>query len=161
MKRNDTPLDEIEQKAYSGIVLSPGPENPLSAGNMMDLIEKYHDRLPMLGICLGHQALGMFFGAKLKKAIRPMHGKLSRIHISGGELFDKIPAEIEVVRYHSLVLGALPDGLLALAQTEENELMAFQHRHLPLMGVQFHPEAILTQYGMDMLKNWVTFNNIA
>ncbi|MCL4135936.1 UNVERIFIED_CONTAM: hypothetical protein GTU68_016543, partial [Idotea baltica] len=113
--RNSDPLEEIISYPYAGVVLSPGPERPSTAGNLMDVIAFYEGKLPVLGICLGHQAIGEYFGAGLEKAVYPMHGKVSRIKTSEGVLFKGIPREIEVVRYHSLVLQNLPDTLKPVA----------------------------------------------
>jgi anthranilate synthase/aminodeoxychorismate synthase-like glutamine amidotransferase len=158
--RNDASLDDIRRFDYEGIVLSPGPGTPQQAGCMTQVIEHYHNHLPILGICLGFQALGTYFGATLSKAIRPMHGKISEITIHTDPLFAQIPERLRVVRYHSLVLKELPSSLEGLALTAENELMAFRHRNLPLRGLQFHPEAILTEHGFQILKNWLTFHRI-
>lgn len=159
--RNDVPLEEIKQLPVTAVVLSPGPGTPKQAGNLMDVIHYYHEKVPMLGICLGHQALGEFFGAKLEKGIKPMHGKVSEIICESDPIFESIPTKTEVVRYHSLVLRHTPQSILPLAHTEEGELMAFKHRALPLYALQFHPEAALTTYGLQMLKNWVSIANIA
>ncbi|RIJ37309.1 anthranilate synthase component II [Pontibacter oryzae] len=159
--RNDVPLEQLKQLPVTGIVLSPGPGTPKAAGNMMEVIHYYHTQIPMLGICLGHQALGEFFEAKLEKGIKPMHGKISEISCAPDPLFENLPATMPVVRYHSLVLHHLPDCLVPLAHTQEGELMAFRHRELPLYALQFHPEAQLTTYGLHMLQNWVSIVNIA
>ena len=158
--RNDIPLNEITKLNYSGVVLSPGPETPAKAGCLMEVIDFYHKKTPMLGICLGHQAIGEFFGARLCKAARPMHGKLSKIETNQKGAFHGLPKIFEVVRYHSLVLDQLPKALKISAQTEADEVMALQHGSLPLEGLQFHPEAVLTEHGLQMLKNWLRFNNI-
>jgi len=159
--RNDVPLEEIKKFPITGIVLSPGPGAPAQAGCMMELIREYHDKVPMLGICLGHQALGEFFGAKLDKGIKPTHGKISEITCADDPIFKDLPKKMNVVRYHSLVLTQTPADILPLAQTKEGELMAFRHSHLPLYALQFHPEAALTTYGLEMLRNWVTIVNFA
>ncbi|HAA10752.1 MAG TPA: aminodeoxychorismate/anthranilate synthase component II [Cytophagales bacterium] len=160
--RNDAPLETIQKIPFRAICLSPGPETPTKAGIMPKLIEEFHDKVPMLGICLGHQALGMYFGAKLTKAARPMHGKVSQIRtIPGNLLFQGLPKQVEVVRYHSLILSDLPESLLATARTESGEIMAFRHHRLPLHGLQFHPEAWLTQFGLHMLTNWVKLYDLA
>lgn len=159
--RNDVRLDEIKALPIEGIVLSPGPGEPQKAGVMMDVIQHYHDKVPMLGICLGHQALGEFFGARLDKGIKPMHGKISEIICANDPLFAGLPSRMPVVRYHSLVLKEWPDSIVPLAYTAEGELMAFRHSTLPLHALQFHPEAALTTYGLDMLRNWLDFVNIA
>lgn len=157
--RNDVALEEIQKLLITGIILSPGPGVPEQAGCMMALIREYHDKVPMLGICLGHQALGEFFGAKLEKGIKPMHGKISEITCINDSIFKNLPGKMEVVRYHSLVLKQTPPDILPLAQTKEGELMAFRHSKLPIFALQFHPEAALTTYGLEMLRNWVTIVN--
>lgn len=154
--RNDAfRLDELDLRTVDGIVLSPGPKKPEDAGLMMSLIEKYHRDKPMLGVCLGHQALGAFFGARLSKANEPMHGKTSQITHNGHWLFKDIPTRFEVMRYHSLLLDSLPDVLQPIAISENGELMALAHQSLPLTGVQFHPESILTAHGLRLIQNWV------
>ncbi|GAB3823120.1 anthranilate synthase component II [Pontibacter rugosus] len=159
--RNDVPLQEIQQLPVEAIVLSPGPGTPQAAGSMMEVITYYHERVPMLGICLGHQALGEFFGASLEKGLRPMHGKISEISCESDAIFKDLPQRMPVVRYHSLVLRNVPKSIVPLAFTQEGELMAFKHSILPLYALQFHPEAALTTYGLHMLQNWVTIANIA
>jgi anthranilate synthase/aminodeoxychorismate synthase-like glutamine amidotransferase len=157
--RNDTPLPEIQALEFDGIMLSPGPGVPATAGVMPAVIEAYHQQLPMLGVCLGHQALGEFFGGSVVRATRPMHGKTSAIQHEGrSELFAHLPRSFAVTRYHSLVLQQpLPGALEPLAYTADAaaELMAFRHRTLPLYGVQFHPEALLTDHGLAILANWL------
>jgi anthranilate synthase/aminodeoxychorismate synthase-like glutamine amidotransferase len=152
--RNDVPLREITLKDYQAVVLSPGPGKPEDAGNLIAVIDHYHDKLPMLGICLGHQAIASYFGASVKKAAIPMHGKISAIQCYPDPVFENIPAHINVVRYHSLITENLPSSLMVLAHTSESEIMAFRHISLPLYGFQFHPEAILTENGLQLLKNW-------
>ena len=155
--RNDAlSLDAFERLGFEAIVFSPGPRRPADAGLMLPLIERFYDRVPMLGICLGHQAIGEFFGAKLIKAKVPMHGKTTAIRHTGHPLFKNIPTPFTVMRYHSLLLESLDDTPLhCLATTGDGEIMALEHRTLPLVGVQFHPESILTEYGLQMLQNWV------
>jgi len=159
--RNDVPLQEIQLLPIKAIVLSPGPGTPQAAGSLPDVIRHYHTRVPMLGICLGHQALGEFFGATLEKGIRPMHGKISEIICEPDPIFRGLPQKMPVVRYHSLVLRHTPETILPLAHTQEGELMAFRHKALPLYALQFHPEAALTTYGLHLLQNWLTIANIA
>ncbi|PRY06030.1 anthranilate synthase component II [Pontibacter ummariensis] len=158
--RNNVPLAEIQQLPVEAVVLSPGPGAPKGAGCMMEVIRYYHERVPMLGICLGHQALGEFFGAKLEKGVRPMHGKVSEIICEPDPLFEGLPQLMPVVRYHSLVLQHAPESIVPLAHTQAGELMAFRHKKLPLYALQFHPEAALTTYGLHMLRNWVSIANI-
>lgn len=157
--RNDAiSIDELEKTDFQAIVLSPGPKRPEDAGIMPAVIAQFYLSKPILGVCLGMQALGMFFGAKLVKANVPMHGKTSLITHLPHPIFEDIPPQFEVMRYHSLVLESLKGtDLQAIASTEAGELMALQHCSLPLVGVQFHPESILTQYGMNMIQNWVTY----
>lgn len=169
VKRNDeikaSDVDGLEPDA---IVLSPGPRTPREAGCLMDVIERFHDRLPMLGVCLGHQAIGEFFGATLQKAIKPVHGKTAQVYqledpnpdeSKTDLLLYNIPQPFEAMRYHSLVLTELPETLIPLAQTADGELMAMRHKTLPLYGVQFHPESILTSHGLALIKNWVSIAN--
>jgi len=155
--RNDAfTMEELELLDFQAIVLSPGPKRPADAGLMMAVIERYNLRLPILGICLGHQALGEFFGAKLLKASLPMHGKTSVIQHQGHPVFQGIPEKFTVMRYHSLLLEPpLPPCLHCLANTDSGEIMALAHQSLPLIGVQFHPESILTEHGLQLLRNWV------
>jgi len=159
--RNDASFDDIVIDDYTGIVLSPGPERPSKAGNLLGLVEIFLGQLPMLGICLGHQAIAEFLGAKLVKANRPMHGKISKIQVVHSDTYKALPREIIVVRYHSLIVEELPESLRKTATTVNNELMSYESDdELKAWGLQFHPEAYLTEYGLEILKNWVTFHNI-
>ncbi len=154
--RNNEPMAEFTSQPVDGVVLSPGPGIPRLAGRLMAVIAHYYQRLPMLGVCLGHQALGEFFGADLVPAAQPMHGKVSAIRVlTNDELLRNLPVTVEVTRYHSLLLTNLPADLVTTAVTDSNELMAMRHRTLPLWGVQFHPEAVLTRNGLQLLTNWV------
>ena len=162
--RNNVPVSELEKLHFDGIVLSPGPGTPSSAGCLMQVIERYHQELPILGVCLGHQALGQFFGAQVVRAARPMHGKVSKVTcVTHDPLFTNLPQQLTVTRYHSLTLSNLPSALVPLAYSddEHHELMALRHRTLPLYGVQFHPEALLTTEGLALLRNWVNYCIIA
>jgi len=166
VRRNDVPLAELRQLDFEAIVLSPGPGEPAAAGQLLAVIAEYYQRLPMLGVCLGQQALGEFFGAKLRRAVRPMHGKVSGIELLGADPWlAGLPRQQSVTRYHSLVLEAntLPADLCPLAVTADadRELMALRHVTLPLYGVQFHPEALLTKHGLAWLRNWMRCCNIA
>ncbi|MGF1637436.1 MAG: anthranilate synthase component II [Cyclobacteriaceae bacterium] len=153
--QNNVPLNDITNETYKAVVLSPGPETPLKAGNLMAIIDHYVDKLPILGICLGHQALAAYFGAEIIKAIKPMHGKISKINCKNIGIFKELPKIIEVVRYHSLVCSNMPNCLEVIAETDEKEIMAFRHILLPIEGLQFHPEALLTEHGLQMLYNWM------
>lgn len=160
VKRNNLPIEDLISAVYSGIVLSPGPGIPKDAGQLMKVIEHYHRRIPMLGICLGHQAIGEFFGGKLMKAYKPMHGKLSDVSCANNPIFVNIPSSIQVVRYHSLVCKHLPEVIEVIATTKEGEVMAMKHNDLPVYGLQFHPEAVLTEYGLEILRNWINLNHL-
>lgn len=159
VRRNDVPLAELQVPDFDGVVLSPGPGMPSAAGVMPALIQEFYSKKPMLGVCLGHQALGEFFGGRVVRAARPMHGKVAEMQCDTAEpLFAGLPATQPVTRYHSLVLSLpLPPALLPLAHTTGPvaELMALRHRTLPLYGVQFHPEALLTPHGLAILANWL------
>ena len=159
VRRNDVPLHELQVPDFDGIVLSPGPGTPAQAGVMPAVIREFHQQKPMLGVCLGHQALGEFFGGTVARAGRPMHGKVSEMRCDPTEpLFAGLPATQLVTRYHSLVVQEpLPSVLRPLAHTTapQPELMALRHCTLPLYGVQFHPEALLTPHGLAILGNWL------
>jgi anthranilate synthase/aminodeoxychorismate synthase-like glutamine amidotransferase len=155
IRNDERSVEDIEQLNISGIVLSPGPCRPADSGNMMQVIEKFHHKVPLLGICLGHQAIGEFFGAKLVKADQPMHGKTSLISHTGHAMFADIPEQFEVMRYHSLVLKNIPVPLQITAQSSDQEVMALAHRELPVWGMQFHPESILTEFGLILINNWL------
>ena len=157
--RNDVPLAALAVSGFDGVVLSPGPGIPARAGVMPALLQQYHHTVPMLGVCLGHQAIGQFFGAELVRAARPMHGKVAQMTCDTAEgLFFGLPPQQPVTRYHSLILSEpLPPCLVPLAHSmgPQPELMALRHRTLPLYGVQFHPEALLTPHGLAILANWL------
>lgn len=156
--RNHESLRYLTDRSVDAVVLSPGPGTPQQAGNLLDVIDHYHRRVPMLGICLGHQALGEYFGATLRFAKQPMHGKVSTIQTLANDiLWSGLPVTFDVTRYHSLVLTDLPPQLTCLSITDQQEVMAMRHQFLPLWGVQFHPEAALTQYGLRIIENWIDF----
>lgn len=157
--QNDVSFSKIENIAFDSIVLSPGPGVPSAWGGLMQIIDHYHQKKPILGICLGHQAICEYFGGKVKKALKPMHGKVSKVTRQEDQLFAGLPEYFSVVRYHSLIGSELPDVLKVLAETDEREIMALRHREYPIWGIQFHPEAALTEYGVDMLRNWLKSTN--
>lgn len=158
VRNNELSLDEIGQLNFTCAVISPGPKTPSDAGITIAFIEKYSSQMPILGVCLGHQAIGEFFGASLVKATLPMHGKTSRIITQPHPIFKDLPAAFEVMRYHSLVLQNIPaDRLQIIAETAAGEVMAIAHRTLPMVGVQFHPESVLTEHGHQLIKNWLIF----
>ncbi len=153
--RNDVVNNQLlEEINPSAIVISPGPKRPAQAGNLMEILHYWHQKCPILGICLGHQAIGEYFQAKLVKALKPMHGKTSWVTFENDPLFKDIPQRFEVMRYHSLVLNNLQPPLKAIAHTAEGEIMALRHVKLPVYGIQFHPESILTPRGLQLLGNW-------
>lgn len=155
--RNDVNPENLDIDKYSAVVLSPGPGRPEDAGFLMNYIRVFEKQIPILGICLGHQALAQFFGAQIVKSIKPMHGKISKVYLMDihDELFEDMNDEFDVVRYHSLVVENIEGTILcALAKTVENENMIFKHQFLPIYGIQYHPEAALTKYGLKILLNW-------
>jgi len=155
VRNDEMSLEEFDSINFSSAIISPGPKTPHEAGITMQFIERFHLSKPILGICLGHQAIGEFFGAQLVKAAKPMHGKTSVITHTGHFLFDGLPKQIEVMRYHSLVLTKLDTlPLNVIATTAESEVMAIAHNQLKIAGVQFHPESILTPLGLSILSNW-------
>jgi len=158
LRNNEMSLEEIEKLNFSSAIISPGPKTPQQAGITVKFIDRFYKTKPVLGICLGHQAIGEFFGAKLVKAIKPMHGKTSVIRHNKNYLFNNLPDEFEVMRYHSLVLQDVEKTELQItATTTENEVMAIAHPVLKLAGVQFHPESVLTPTGLQIMKNWFEF----
>ena len=161
--RNDAfSIDDFEKLNFQAIVLSPAPKHPASAGQMMPLLHRFIGKVPILGICLGHQAIGEYFGARLVKARVPMHGKTSVIRHHDHPLFEGIPEYFQVMRYHSLLLESLSETpLQCIASSPENEIMALAHPDLPVWGMQFHPESILTEYGLELLHNWVKMATVA
>ena len=140
-----------------GIILSPGPCDPDRAGICLDLIETAAGKLPILGVCLGHQAIGQAFGGQVMRAPLPMHGKLSARCITGTGLFEDIPSPFSATRYHSLIVdrASLPDCLDVTAETETGSIMGLAHRTLPIYGVQFHPESIASEHGHRLLGNFL------
>ncbi len=155
-KNDEIDVADLSKLNFDKIVISPGPNRPKDSGNLMSIVEATYEKYPILGICLGHQALGEFFGATLSHAAQPMHGKVSRIYNNGEGIYKNLPLSFNVCRYHSLILEKLENtDLFVNANTLENECMGIVHKELPIMGMQFHPEAILTEYGLDLLKNWL------
>lgn len=154
--RNDIPPQNIDLYKYEALVLSPGPGRPKEAGYLMEYIRLFENEMPILGICLGHQAIACYYGAEVVKGIKPMHGKISEVHLlAHDEIFAEMPNQFEVVRYHSLVVGNIDKAMLIpLANSSENENMIFRHKFLPIYGIQYHPEAALTKFGLKILKNW-------
>ena len=156
--RNDKiTVEEIERLEPEGIVISPGPGNPDGAGISLALIRRFHETTPILGVCLGHQAIGQAFGGTVSRARKQMHGKTSRIHHDGRGVFAALPQDFEATRYHSLVVldQGFPADLEISARAEDGEIMGLRHRRFPVEGVQFHPESILTGQGKALLRNFL------
>jgi anthranilate synthase component 2 len=157
LRNDEATVDEVAALQPRSLVISPGPCTPDQAGISMDAIRRFAGAIPILGVCLGHQAIGQAFGGKVVRAKRVMHGKLSSVRHDGKGVFAGLPAAFAVTRYHSLAVEreTLPDCLEVSAQSEEGEIMGLRHRTLPVEGVQFHPEALLTEHGHAMLRNFM------
>jgi len=156
--RNDAiTVEAILASAPEAIVLSPGPCTPDEAGICLDLVTAAAGKVPILGVCLGHQAIGQAFGARVVRAPAPIHGKVSRIFHAGSDILAGIPSPFSATRYHSLIVdrATLPEALVPTAWTEDGLLMALRHRALPIFGVQFHPESIASEAGHDILANFL------
>ena len=158
VRRNDQiTLDEIADRKPQRIVISPGPGEPQNAGICIDVIRQFTGKIPILGVCLGHQAIGYAFGGKVVRAPALMHGKTSRIHHDSKTIFRELPQDFVATRYHSLIVErkGIPNELEISAETD-GLIMGLRHRKLPLEGVQFHPESVLTEVGMQMLGNFLS-----
>lgn len=156
--RNDKiTIEEIKALEPERIVLSPGPKSPKEAGICIDAVREFYDKIPILGICLGHQSIGEAFGATVSYAKKIFHGKQSEITHTGDSVFTGIDSPIKVARYHSLAVKkeGLPDCLRILAETDDGEIMAMRHKEYPVVGLQFHPESIYTEHGKRMLENFI------
>ena len=160
--RNDRiTAEEIERHMQDGrlegLILSPGPKSPADCGNCREIVRKLAGRIPILGVCLGHQIIGHVFGAKIRKGVRPMHGKVTAMTTEGTGLFAGLPRTYQLTRYHSLVVSEenFPSRLQIDARAEDGAVMAIRHRELPVYGIQFHPEAVLTEYGHALLENYI------
>lgn len=157
--RNDElSLDELISLDPERLIISPGPETPFQAGICLDVIRHFYDKIPILGVCLGHQALGIHFGATLSHAPSPVHGKTSEITHWHHSLFENIPSPFTAMRYHSLIIERLEHtGLHSIADTD-NIIMAIAHEKYPCTGIQFHPESVGTDYGMQIIRNWAALH---
>ncbi len=156
--RNDQiSISEIRNLSPEKIVISPGPGKPEDAGKSIDIIKTFGDKIPILGICLGHQAITVAFGGKVGRANEIVHGKTSTITHSGSKIFNNIPEKFEATRYHSLVSieESFPVELKITARTDNRLIMALEHEKYPIFGVQFHPESIVTEHGMQMVRNFL------
>ncbi len=164
VKRNDAlSADEAMALAPQGIVLSPGPCDPDKAGICLDLIKRAAGRVPLLGVCLGHQAIGQAFGGRVVRAPAPMHGKTSPIHHGGRNIFAGLPNPFAATRYHSLVVerASLPACLEVTAETDDGLIMGLAHKELAVYGVQFHPESIASEHGHALLRNFLDLTRTA
>ncbi|MBD79075.1 MAG: aminodeoxychorismate/anthranilate synthase component II [Crocinitomicaceae bacterium] len=159
--RNDEPFQE-ELKIHDKLILSPGPGLPEDSGNLMDIIKTAIGNIPVLGVCLGHQALGLHFGAKLANLEHVHHGKQSKLHFIGeiDPIYEGIPNESNIGHYHSWVIEktSLPNSIEVTATSLGEEIMSIKHKDLPVWGVQFHPESILTEHGLKMIANWINID---
>lgn len=156
--RNDeTTIDEIEKLNPDHICISPGPCSPDQAGISIDVIRHFAGKVPILGVCLGHQAIGEAFGGKIVLAKRVMHGKVDTIRNDGKGVYEGLPEKLQVVRYHSLAIerATLPADLVVTSETEDGEIMGVRHRTMPVEGVQYHPESVSSEYGHEQLKNFL------
>jgi anthranilate synthase/aminodeoxychorismate synthase-like glutamine amidotransferase len=157
--QNDTTnVGEVVRAQPDGILISPGPGTPSDAGVTLELIQALAGSIPMLGVCLGHQALAQAFGARIERASAPVHGKTSRVSHDGRGVFRALPNPFDATRYHSLLVApsSLPDTFEVSARAAGGEIMGVRHRELPLEGVQFHPESILTEHGPQLVQNWLS-----
>lgn len=157
VRNDEIAVEEIATLRPDRIVVSPGPCSPEEAGISVAAIRAYAGKIPLLGVCLGHQSIGAAFGGTVVRSVSLMHGKTSPIHHDGRELFEGLPNPFNATRYHSLVVerSSLPDCLEVTAWVENGEIMGLRHRELPVWGVQFHPESILTEGGMQLLENFL------
>lgn len=158
VRRNDEiSTEEVEQLKPDKIVISPGPCTPKEAGISVETIQRFAGKVPLLGVCLGHQSIGAAFGGDIIRAAQPMHGKTSLVHHDGKGVFSGLENPFVATRYHSLIIKreTIPDCLIISAWTEEGEIMGVRHRELPIEGVQFHPESILTSAGKVLLRNFI------
>ncbi len=162
VRRNDEiDLKMIEELQPNHILISPGPCTPNEAGISLELIQHFQGKIPILGVCLGHQAIGQAFGGEVIRAEKLMHGKTSQIFHDGKTIFEGIPSPYTATRYHSLIVRreTLPDCLEISAETAEGEIMGLRHKHFNIEGVQFHPESIITDHGKQLLRNFINSSN--
>jgi len=158
--RNDKiTLDDIRKQKPQAIFLSPGPCTPREAGITVDVIREFHEAIPLMGICLGHQSIGYAFGGEVVRAERVMHGKVSPVHHDGKTIFAGLPNPFTAGRYHSLLVRSetLPDCLEVSARTAEGEIMGLRHKEYPVEGIQFHPESVLTPQGKRIIRNFLKY----
>lgn len=157
LRNDEVTIEQIETMDVDGIVISPGPGHPKDAGVCIDVIQHFKGKVPIFGVCLGHQAIGLAFGGKVSHAKQKMHGKISPMLHEGEGVFKGISQNFSAARYHSLIVENenLPEELKVTAVSEGNEIMGLQHKELPIYGIQFHPESIFTQEGKEIIKNFL------
>ena len=157
VRNDEVTVEEVERLAPAGVLISPGPGRPDAAGVSERVIEQFGETTPILGVCLGHQAIGEVYGGRITHAPELMHGKTSRVRHDGRTLFEGLAQDFVATRYHSLVVdrASLPDALEVSAETADGVVMGFRHREHPVEGVQFHPESVLTTEGPRLVRNWV------
>jgi len=148
-------LEEIENLKPDKIILSPGPKAPCSAGICLQLIQHFFTRVPILGICLGHQCLGVAFGSEVQSAKRLIHGQTTKIYHDKSQILKSLPYPFLAARYHSLALNSVPQGFVKSAWDKNDEIMAIEHKQFPLYGIQFHPESFMTDHGQQIMKNFL------
>ncbi len=156
-RNNKITLDEIKKNNFSHIIISPGPCAPDQAGISLNVIQEFGNKIPILGVCLGHQAIGQVYGGKITHAKNPKHGKTSFITHDEKNIFKNLENPLSVARYHSLIVSEenFPAELIVTARCEQGEVMALQHKEFPVFGVQFHPESVLSQSGHELLRNFI------
>ena len=157
VRNDEITVEQIEARELDGIVISPGPSRPENAGVSLDVIRRFGPEMPILGVCLGHQSIGMVYGGEVI-TVEPVHGKKSAVDHRGQGLFEGLPTPVEAGRYHSLAVArdSMPDVLEVTATSPDGLVMGLRHREHPVEGIQFHPESILTEDGMTMLGTWLT-----
>ena len=161
IRNNEITEKEIVKKKFNRIVISPGPGNPNQSGNCLRIVKKLHKKIPILGVCLGHQIIGQVFGSKIIQAKRLMHGKTSKIESFRTGILKNLPKNFEATRYHSLIIDkkTLSKNLKITAQTKDGIIMGIMHKKYNVHGVQFHPESIKTKLGLKILKNFIKYKN--
>tara|TARA_B110000116_G_C16588163_1_gene469385 strand:+ start:208 stop:789 length:582 start_codon:yes stop_codon:yes gene_type:complete len=161
VKNDEISIDEIDNINPDKIVISPGPGTPQNAGISIGVIKKYYQQIPILGICLGHQAIAISFGGRVINSNEISHGKVVKINHNQSQIFQNIPSNFMATRYHSLIIEeeSLPEDINVIAKTDNNIIMGVEHKLYSLFGLQFHPESIETEFGMEMIKNFLKIEN--
>jgi anthranilate synthase component II len=156
-RNNEMNIGQLSALPVTSIVISPGPQTPDKSGNLQELIEYYHDKIPILGICLGHQAIAQFFGETIEKGNVPVHGKTTQVTHNNHPIFRSLPNPFTAMRYHSLEVANIKNKeIIQIAESTDKVIMGICHNSLPIIGLQFHPESILTEMGIIIIKNWVS-----